>query len=96
MAAHVELYTTPTCPFCLRAKQLLRRKGVAYHDINVGFKRDRRAEMQERSGGRSSVPQIFINGQHIGGCDDLFARDDAGELDALLAASPDDTSAEDN
>jgi glutaredoxin 3 len=82
--AHIELYTTPICPFCHRAKQLLQRKGVAYDEINVMLNPGRRAEMLERAGGARTVPQIFIDGRHIGGCDELYALDARGGLDALL------------
>ncbi|MBC7951090.1 MAG: glutaredoxin 3 [Rhodospirillaceae bacterium] len=81
--AEIEIYTTPTCPYCLRAKALLDKKGAAYREINVSAGRE---VMTKRAGGRTSVPQIFINGEHIGGCDDLHALDAAGELDAKLAA----------
>ena len=82
--ADVEIYTTPFCPYCHRAKNLLKQKGVDYteHDVMMAF--DKRAEMRERAGGRNSVPQIFINGRHIGGSDDLIALDHNGELDPLL------------
>jgi glutaredoxin 3 len=82
--ARVELYTTMWCPFCARAKALLRQKGVAYTDIDVDEEPGRRAEMVERAGGRRTVPQIFIDGEHIGGCDDMVALDRAGRLDAKL------------
>ena len=72
------------CPFCFRAKNLLDGKGVTYEEIDVTMDRNRRAEMIERSNGRHSVPQIFIGGHHVGGCDDLFALDAAGKLDPLL------------
>jgi glutaredoxin 3 len=82
--ADVEIYTTPFCPYCHRAKNLLKQKGVDYteHDVMMAF--NKRAEMRDRAGGRNSVPQIFINGRHIGGSDDLIALDDKGELDPLL------------
>jgi glutaredoxin 3 len=86
--ARVELYTTAWCPFCARAKALLRQKGVAYTDIDVEAEPGRRAEMIERSGGRRTVPQIFIDGEHIGGCDDMVALDRAGRLDAKLGIAP--------
>jgi glutaredoxin 3 len=81
----IEVYTTPICPYCLSAKRLLRRKGVDFLEINVAGDRKRRAEMTERANGRSTVPQIFIDNTHVGGCDDLHALDEAGELDCLLA-----------
>ncbi|HUN49698.1 MAG TPA: glutaredoxin 3 [Candidatus Sulfotelmatobacter sp.] len=83
--AEVTLYTTMMCPYCYRAKQLLEDKGVAYTEIDVGMDADKRAEMTERSGGRRTVPQIFVDGAHIGGSDDLYALERAGKLDALLA-----------
>ncbi len=81
----VEIYTKFLCPYCTRAKKLLSTKGVAFdeHDISMGG--PLRAEMLERSGGRQTVPQIFIDGRHIGGSDDLAALDMAGKLDSLLA-----------
>jgi glutaredoxin 3 len=83
----VELYTTPFCPYCTRARALLDRKGVAFTDIDITEEPTRRAEMIRRAGGRTSVPQIFINGEHIGGSDELVALDRAGELDAKLGIS---------
>ena len=84
--AKIEIYTKMLCPFCTRALKLLGKKGVAFeeHDITMGG--PRRAEMLARAGGRSTVPQIFINGEHVGGSDDLAALEAAGKLDALLAA----------
>jgi glutaredoxin 3 len=81
----VEIYTKFLCPYCTRAKKLLTTKGVAFdeHDISMGG--PLRAEMLERSGGKQTVPQIFIDGRHIGGSDDLAALDMAGKLDPLLA-----------
>jgi len=76
--AKVEIYTTPFCGFCARAKSFLDRKGVAYKEIDVMMTPGMREEMQQRASGRTSVPQIFIDDRHIGGCDDLF------ELDPLL------------
>jgi glutaredoxin 3 len=82
----IEIYTKFLCPFCTRAKSLLAKKCASFeeHDISMGGAL--RAEMLERSGGSNTVPQIFINGQHIGGSDDLAALDRAGKLDAMLAA----------
>jgi glutaredoxin 3 len=85
--AEVELYTTPFCPYCVRARALLERKGVAYTDIDIIGEPARRAEMVRRAGGRTSVPQIFIRGEHIGGSDELVALDRNGELDAKLGTS---------
>jgi glutaredoxin 3 len=82
--AVVELYTTMFCPYCVRARVLLGRKGVAFTDIDINEQPARRGEMIHRAGGRTSVPQIFINGEHIGGSDELVALDRAGELDAML------------
>lgn len=81
--APVELYTTPWCPYCLRAKHLLKSKGVAFTDIDVSGKPELRREMEQRSG-RYTVPQIWIGSTHVGGCDDLYALERAGKLDALL------------
>jgi glutaredoxin 3 len=82
--ADVEIYTTLLCPYCHRAKNLLKQKGVDYTEHDVMMTLNKRAEMRERAGGRNSVPQIFINGRHIGGSDDLIALDQNGELDPLL------------
>lgn len=83
--ANIEIYTTTVCPYCVRAKDLLTRKGQTYTEISAEDDAVRTA-MVERAGGRRTVPQIFINGQHIGGSDDLYALDRAGKLDPLLAA----------
>ncbi|HLU60849.1 MAG TPA: glutaredoxin 3 [Gammaproteobacteria bacterium] len=80
----VEIYTTAWCGYCRRAKNLLESKGVAYEEIRVDAEPARRAEMLERSEGRRTVPQIFIDGRGIGGCDDLFELERRGELDKLL------------
>ena len=82
--AKVEIYSSPWCGYCSRAKTLLERKGVAYTDIDVDVDSSRRKEMSERAGGRTSVPQIFIDGVHVGGSDELFALDRARKLDAML------------
>jgi glutaredoxin 3 len=82
--ASIEVYTTPYCPYCVSAKELLRRKGAEFIEINVAGDREVRARMVERAGGRMTVPQIFIGNTHVGGCDDLYALDDAGGLDPLL------------
>jgi glutaredoxin 3 len=81
----VEIYTTPICGYCAMAKRLLDRKGVPYAEIDVMSSPERRAEMVQRSGGGRTVPQIFIGGTPVGGCDDLHALERAGKLDALLA-----------
>ena len=88
-AAKVEIYSTEVCPYCVRAKDLLKRKGVEPVEYKVDRDDARREEMLARSGGRRTVPQIFINGQHVGGCDDLHALDAQGELERMLHdASP--------
>ena len=81
--AKVEMYTKAFCPFCVRAKSLLKKKGVKFIDIPAAMDRKKRQEMNQRSG-RNTFPQIFIDGKHIGGCDDIHALDRAGKLDALL------------
>jgi glutaredoxin 3 len=83
--AEVVIYSSEFCGYCMRAKKLLTSKGVSYQDIDLGAQPARRAEMIERAGGRTTVPQIFIDGRHIGGCDDLHALDRSGQLDPLLA-----------
>jgi glutaredoxin 3 len=83
--ARVEMYSKTTCPYCYRAMELLRAKGAAVEEVNLDAGGPKRTEMIERSG-RMTVPQIFIDGQHVGGCDDLFALERTGRLDALLAA----------
>lgn len=82
----VEIFTTPWCPYCLAAKKLLQRKGVAFEETDVSASVNLRREMMRRANGRHTVPQIFIGGRHIGGSDDLHALDRAGKLDPLLAA----------
>ncbi len=79
------IYTTMFCPYCARAKALLRSKGVDFQEIAVGMNRAKRAEMIARSGGRDTVPQIFIDDLHVGDCDELFALEAEGRLDAMLA-----------
>jgi glutaredoxin 3 len=86
--ARVEIYSTLFCPYCARAKGLLEKKGVDYVNIDVIEDTSKRDEMVERSGGRQSVPQIFIDGDHIGGYDDLAGLDRAGKLDAKLGITP--------
>jgi glutaredoxin 3 len=82
--ANIEIYTSPYCGYCHRAKQLLTRKGAAFTEIDVMSDSQRRTEMTTRAQGRQTVPQIFIDGNHIGGCDELHALDRAGGLDPLL------------
>jgi glutaredoxin 3 len=84
--AKVEIYTKAFCPYCTRAKQLLTAKGAEYEEYDITMGGPKRAEMLERAPGRTTVPQIFIDGQHIGGSDDLAALDRKGGLDPLLAA----------
>jgi glutaredoxin 3 len=82
--AQVEMYTTMWCPYCARARALFEKKGVAYTEIDLMEEPGRRSEMVKRAGGRSTVPQIFIDGDHIGGSDELVALDRAGKLDPKL------------
>ncbi len=82
--ANVEIYTWQTCPYCIRAKMLLWWKGVKFTEYKIDGNETARAKMAERANGRRTVPQIFINNQHIGGCDDLYNLDSQGQLDPLL------------
>ena len=82
--AQVEIYTTPLCPYCWRAKRLLNSKGVAFVEIDLWQQPERRAEMVERAAGRTTVPQLFVDGRAIGGSDELAALEGEGKLDALL------------
>jgi len=84
--AKVEIYIWRFCPFCIRAKALLDRKGVAYVEYAIDGDEDARDAMADRSGGRRSLPQVFIDDQHVGGCDDLHALERRGQLDGLLTA----------
>ena len=84
--SRIEIYTQPWCPYCSRAINLLTKKGAAFEEINAPGGSAERSQAVERSGGRTSVPQIFIGETHVGGCDDLMALERAGKLDALLAA----------
>ena len=84
--ADVKIYTTPWCPYCIRAKSLLKKKGVSFQDFNVAFDGELRNKII-RETGKTSVPQIFINGKAIGGCDELHALESQGKLDQLLAGS---------
>jgi glutaredoxin 3 len=79
------MYTTPICPYCVRAKSLLKRKGVAVEEVDVLMDMAAREEMEAKSGGARSVPQIFIGDTHVGGCDELYALEREGKLDPLLA-----------
>jgi glutaredoxin 3 len=83
--AEVEIYTWQTCPFCIRAKMLLWWKGVNYTEYKIDGDESARARMAERANGSRTVPQIFINQQHVGGCSDLYQLDGEGRLDTLLA-----------
>ena len=85
--ADVEIYTTPICPYCVRAKALLGKKGVSYREIDVADDPALRDAMIQRAGGRRTVPQIFITGRHVGGSDDLYALERKGELDRLLGGA---------
>jgi glutaredoxin 3 len=84
--ATIEIYTTGFCPYCARAKDLLNAKHAAFTEHDVTMDPAGRAAMTTRAGGSRTVPQIFINGTHVGGCDDLHALDRAGKLDSMLAA----------
>ncbi|MBX9728490.1 MAG: glutaredoxin 3 [Sphingopyxis sp.] len=83
--ATIEIYTKAFCPYCHRAKALLDGKGAAYQEIDITMGGPRRGEMIDRAGGSTTVPQIFIDGTHVGGCDDVHALDRAGKLDPMLA-----------
>ncbi len=80
----VQIYTTNYCPYCVRAKELLKKKNVSFDEIDVTNNEEGRVSLVQRSGGRKTVPQIFIGEHHVGGCDDLYALDASGELDTLL------------
>lgn len=82
----VTIFTTMFCPYCAGAKQLLKKKNIPFEEIPVDGKPAERAKMRERAGGSTSVPQIFIGDHHVGGCDELYALESAGKLDALLVA----------
>ncbi|MEW4468238.1 glutaredoxin 3 [Parasphingorhabdus sp. JC815] len=84
--AKVEIYTKFTCGYCFRAKNLLEKKGVTFAETDISMDASKREEMIQRSNGRTTVPQIFINDQHIGGSDELMSLEHAGKLDPLLAA----------
>jgi len=87
MQPNIEIYTWSRCPFCIRAKALLDRKGAEYTEYCIDGDEDARSKMAERTAGKRSLPQIFINDQYIGGCDDIHALDRKGNLDSLLAAA---------
>lgn len=82
----ITIYTTPICPYCVRAKQLLKKKGAPFEEVDVFMDEDARAEMMDKSRGARTVPQIFIGDTYVGGCDDLYALDGEGKLDTLLGA----------
>lgn len=81
----VRIYTTPICPYCVRAKSLFKKKGVEVEEIDIFMSEEARAQMQANTGGARTVPQIFIGDTHVGGCDDLYALEKDGKLDRLLA-----------
>ena len=83
----VTIYTTPYCPYCQMAKGLLKRKNVAFTEVDVSTDRAQREAMKSRAGGRTSVPQIFIGATHVGGSDDIHALEQQGKLDSMLAAA---------
>lgn len=85
--ANIEIYTSERCPYCVKAKALLDRKGVTYQEVDVTDDEQERQKLVEKANGLRTVPQIFIDERHIGGCDDLYALDRKGELDELLRAS---------
>lgn len=87
MTPTVEIYTWSSCPFCIRAKRLLDQKGIDYTEYAIDGDEAARSKMSERADGRRSLPQIFINDHHVGGCDDLFALDAQGGVEPLLAAT---------
>jgi len=87
MAAKVEIYTWSSCPFCIRAKALLSKKGVEFTEYCIDGDEGARSRMAQRANGRRSLPQIFISDRHIGGCDDLYALEYQGQLDPLLESN---------
>ena len=87
MSANVEIYTWQTCPFCIRAKYLLEDKGVSYTEYKIDGDNAARSKMAHRANGRRSLPQIFIDDVHVGGCDDIYALDREGKLDRMLQAA---------
>jgi glutaredoxin 3 len=89
--AAIEIYTIRYCPYCQEAKELLSRKGAVFREIDASGNRGVRKQMIERANGRSTFPQIFIGETHVGGCDDLYALDEAGKLDPLLAQAKEES-----
>jgi glutaredoxin 3 len=87
MSANIEIYTWSRCPFCIRAKGLLKKKGLEFTEYCIDGDNQARQKMAERANGRTSLPQVFINEQHIGGCEDLYDLDFQGKLDQLLEIS---------
>lgn len=90
MTGRVEIYSSMLCPFCYRAKNLLKSKGVAYQEIDVMLSPGKRQEMVQRSSGRTSVPQIFVDGRHIGNCDEIYELDSKGLLTGILEGTSGD------
>jgi len=82
----ITIYTKSWCPYCTAAKKLLEEKGAAFTEIDIEAKPEKRQDMIRKAGGRTTVPQIFIGDRHVGGCDDLYALDDKGQLEPLLQA----------
>jgi len=80
----IKIYTTPICPYCVRAKALLKKKGAPFDEVDVFMDADARQEMEDATNGARTVPQIFIGEQHVGGCDELYALERRGQLDPLL------------
>ncbi len=83
----IEMYSGDFCPYCMRAKSLLKKKGLEFTEYNVQTDPERRSEMLQRTAGARSIPQIFINDRHVGGCDELYALEKKGELDSWLSAA---------
>ena len=81
----IEIYTTNTCPFCFSAKDLLNKKNLVFHEVDLSGDTEGRAKLRDKLNGVTSVPQIFIEGQHVGGCDELYAIESTGELDKLVS-----------
>jgi glutaredoxin 3 len=84
MPKNIEIYTQPFCPYCAKALSVFKKKGVEFREIHAPGGSDARRQAAERAGGRTSVPQIFVDGHHLGGCDDMLALDRDGKLDSLL------------